>query len=113
MPYISVIIGQRLDASQKETLKRELGRLITIIPGKTESGLIVHIQDSDFLAMAGTEAPSAYIDLRVYTKADPEAKKRFTRELCVFIHREFGIPVERQYLTIGEYDNWGYDGEFH
>jgi hypothetical protein len=113
MPYISISIGQKLDAPQKEALKSELGRLITIIPGKTEPDLLVNIQDGGSLYMAGTGEPSVYIDLRVYTKTDPEAKKRFTRELCAFITRRFGIEAARQYLTISEYDHWGYDGEFH
>jgi hypothetical protein len=113
MPYISVTLGQKLDAAQKEKLKTELGRLITIIPGKTEPDLIVNIQDTGAVYMGGAEIPCAYIDLRVYTKTNDEAKKRFTRELFAFIAREFAIPIERQYLTIGEYENWGYDGEWH
>jgi hypothetical protein len=113
MPYISVTTGQKLSAPQKEKLKTGLGRLITIIPGKTEADLIVHIQDGGSFYMGGTETPSVYIDLRVYTKTDPEAKKRFSRELFAFITDELGIEAARQYLTIGEYDHWGYDGEFH
>jgi hypothetical protein len=113
MPYISVTIGQKLDAVQKEKLKTALGCLITIIPGKTEPDLIVNIQDSGAVYMGGAEIPCAYIDLRVYTKTTDEAKKRFAGELFAFITREFAIPAERQYLTIGEYDNWGYDGEWH
>jgi hypothetical protein len=113
MPYIQVTIGQKLSEMERETLKTELGRLITIIPGKTESGLIVSIQDGGSLYMGGDAAPAVYIDLRVYTRADPEAKKRFARELFASITRQFNIPAARQYLSIGEYDHWGYDGEFH
>ncbi|MDR2159718.1 MAG: hypothetical protein LBP23_06595 [Treponema sp.] len=113
MPYISIAIGQKLDVSQKETMKSELGRLITIIPGKTEADLLVNVQDGGSLYMGGTADPSVYIDLRMLGKADPEIKKRFTKELCAFITREFGIEKGRQYLTIIEYDHWGYDGEFH
>lgn len=113
MPYISVTIGRKLEAPQREKLKSELGRLITIIPGKTEPDLIVHIQDLGAVYMGGAEVPSVYIDLRVYTKTTGEAKKRFTQETCAFIAKEFGIPVERQYLTISEFENWGYDGEWH
>jgi phenylpyruvate tautomerase PptA (4-oxalocrotonate tautomerase family) len=113
MPYLQVTIGQKLSAPQKETLKSELGRLISVIPGKTEPDLIVSVQDSGSLYMGGTEAPAVYIDLRVYTKTDPEAKKHFAGEVFAFIAREFGIPAARQYLTISEYDHWGYDGEFH
>lgn len=113
MPYISVTIGQKLEEAQKEKLKAGLGRLITIIPGKTEPDLVVHIQDSCSLYMGGGKAPCAYIDLRIYTKTANEAKERFTREVFAFISGEFGIPPERQYLTIGEYENWGYDGKWH
>jgi phenylpyruvate tautomerase PptA (4-oxalocrotonate tautomerase family) len=113
MPYISVNLGQKLEAAQKEKLKAELGRLITIIPGKTEPDLIVHIQDGGAMYTGGKEIPCAYIDLRVYTKTTGEAKKRFTRETCAYISREFAIPPERQYLTISEYEQWGYDGEWH
>jgi phenylpyruvate tautomerase PptA (4-oxalocrotonate tautomerase family) len=113
MPYISVVLNQKLSASQKETLKAELGRLITIIPGKTEPDLIVHIQDSASLYIGGKEIPCAYIDLRVYTKTLDEAKKRFTHETCAFIAREFNIPVNCQYLTISEHEAWGYGGAWH
>jgi hypothetical protein len=68
MPYLSVNIGQKLEAAQKEKLKSELGRLITIIPGKTEPDLILSIQDTDAMYIGGAQIPCAYIDLRVYTK---------------------------------------------
>ena len=113
MPYISVAISPKLDAAGREKLKTGLGRLITIIPGKTEPDLIVQIQDSGTMYIGGAEVPCAYIDLRVYTKTTEEAEKRFTRETCAFIAREFGVPVEKQYLTILELENWGYDGEWH
>ncbi|MDR2477603.1 MAG: hypothetical protein LBD18_07455 [Treponema sp.] len=113
MPYISVNIGQKLEAAQKANLKTELGRLITIIPGKTEPDLIVRIEDSGAMYIGGKEIPCVYIDLRVYTKTSDEAKKRFTHEICAYIAHEFNIPVERQYLTIREFENWGYDGEWH
>jgi hypothetical protein len=113
MPYLSVNIGKKLEAAQKEKLKTEFGRLITIIPGKTEPDLMLNIQDTDAMYIAGAQTPCAYIDLRVYTKTTEEAKKRFTGETFALLTREFGIPPERQYMTIAEYENWGYDGEWH
>jgi hypothetical protein len=113
MPYMYVRIGKTLTAPQKEILINELGRLITLIPGKTGPDLMVDLHDGDGLSMGGAGEPAAYIDLRVYTKVSLEAKKAFTRALFALLTREFGIETGRLYLTIGEYDNWGYDGEFH
>jgi hypothetical protein len=113
MPYLALTIGQKLDAGQKQKLKEEFGRLITIIPGKTEPDLILHIHEGDAVFMGGEQTPCAYIDLRVYTKTTDEAKKRFTLEACAFMQKEFDIPLERQYLTISEHENWGYDGTWH
>ncbi|MDR2479630.1 MAG: hypothetical protein LBD48_10000 [Treponema sp.] len=112
MPYLSVRVGLRLEAAQKEKLKAGFGQLITIIPGKTEADLMLDIQDGP-LYMGGELVPCAYIDLRVYTKTTGEAKKRFTVAACALIAAECGIPVERQYLTVCEFENWGYDGEWH
>jgi hypothetical protein len=120
MPYLSVTIGKKLEEPQREKLKAELCRLIAIIPGKSEADLMVEIRDTGSspqegaaLYMSGSKEPSAYIDLRMYTATTEEAKKRFTRETFALITREFAIPSERQYLTIGEYSNWGYEGEWH
>jgi phenylpyruvate tautomerase PptA (4-oxalocrotonate tautomerase family) len=112
MPYISIAMGKELSQDQKDRLAHELGRLITIIPGKTEKGLIVHFHDGA-LYKGGEEIPCAYIDLRVYTKTTEEAKQGFTKETCAYIAKEFGVPVENQYLTIQEFDNWGSRGEWH
>lgn len=110
MPYISLAFGQKLDDAQKEKLKAETGRLISLIPGKTEGGLIVHILDSQAMYMGGSSEPCVYIDLKLYTKTTDEAKKTFTAEICAFIAKEFGVPLERQYLTMLELDNWGSKG---
>ncbi|GHU96769.1 hypothetical protein FACS189483_00670 [Spirochaetia bacterium] len=113
MPYIAVNTSEQLSAAKKETLKAALGRLIAIIPGKSEDALMVDLADGKTMYMGGAAVPCAYIDLRVYTKTDPEAKKQFTKETFALLERELGIKPENQYLTIYEADHWGYDGEFH
>jgi hypothetical protein len=113
MPYLAVNVSQKLSAAKKEILKAEFGRLITIIPGKAEADLMVDLADDRAMYMGSGAVPCAYIDLRVYTKADGEAKNRFTRAAFALLTRELGIKPEHQYLTITEFDHWGYDGEFH
>jgi phenylpyruvate tautomerase PptA (4-oxalocrotonate tautomerase family) len=113
MPYISITVGQKLSALQRQMMKTEFGRLISILPGKTEPDLIVNIHDGGAVYMGGAEVPCVFIDLRVYGKADEEAKKRFAEEIFAYITHVLGIPPEHQYLTISEHDHWGYDGQWH
>ncbi|MDR2095936.1 MAG: hypothetical protein LBP76_10535 [Treponema sp.] len=113
MPYISVTIGQKLSALQRQMLKTELGRLISIFPGKTEPDLIVCIHDGGAVYMGGAEVPCVYIDVRIYGKTENEAKKNFTKKIFAFIAHEYGIPPEHQYLSISQYAHWGYDGDWH
>ena len=41
MPYMHISLGPKLDDDTKTTLIREAGKLIELIPGKTESVLMV------------------------------------------------------------------------
>lgn len=93
MPYISVTIGQKFEAAQKEKLKAELGRLITIIPGKTEPDLIVHTQDSASLNMGGEEGPSVYIDLRIYTKTEKKPRSALHMKSSPLLSASSAFPA--------------------
>jgi phenylpyruvate tautomerase PptA (4-oxalocrotonate tautomerase family) len=110
MPYIAIITAQKLSSIQKETIKSELGRLITIIPTKTEAGLFIDFSDGHSLYKAGAEVPAAFIDVRLHTRAALEPKKQFTKETFDLLTRELGIKPEHMYLTIAEFDNWGAGG---
>jgi phenylpyruvate tautomerase PptA (4-oxalocrotonate tautomerase family) len=112
MPYISVITAQRLSSTQKETIKSELGRLITIIPAKTEATLLIDFSEGHSMYKAGAEVPAAFIDVRLWTKAELEPKKQFTKETFELLTRELGLKPEHIYLTITEFENWGSGGVF-
>ena len=110
MPYIAVNTSQKLSDAQKEKVKAELGRLITIIPKKTEAGLMVDISDARTFYKAGQKVEGAFIDLRLFHKSDFEPKKKFTEETIEMLLHELGIKKENVYLTIMEFDNWGSGG---
>ena len=110
MPYIAINTTQKLSDAQKEKIKTELGRLIAIIPTKTEAGLLVDFSDSRTVYKAGENVPGAFIDLRLFHKSDFEPKKKFTEETFEMFSRELGLKKENMYLTIMEFDNWGSGG---
>jgi len=110
MPYIAINTAQTLSDAQKERIKTELGRLITIIPTKTEAGTLVDFSDSRTFYKGGENVSGAFIDVRLFHKADYEPKKKFTEETFGMLSRELGVKKENMYLSITEYDNFGSGG---
>jgi phenylpyruvate tautomerase PptA (4-oxalocrotonate tautomerase family) len=110
MPYIAVNTTKKLSAAGKKKIKTELGRLIGIIPTKSEANLLVDFSGGRSMYKAGDEVPGAFIDLRLFHKADYEAKKKFTEETFELLSRELGLKKENMFLTIMEFENWGSGG---
>ena len=113
MPYISVNTAMELNAAQKDKIKSELGRLMSIIPTKSEAGLMVDFSGGRTVYKGGEKVDGAFIDLRLYHKSELEPKKQFTAEVFNLLTQELGMKKEHMYLTIGEYDTWGSNGELH
>jgi hypothetical protein len=110
MPYIAINTSQKLTDAQKEKIKSELGRLITILPTKTEAYLTVDFSDARTFYKAGKKVEGAFIDLRLFYKSEFEPKKKFTEETLAMLSGEMGIKKENFNLTIMEFDNWGSSG---
>ena len=110
MPYIAVNTSLKLTGEQKEKIKAEFGRLITIIPTKTEAGLLVDFADDRTMYRAGEAVPSAFIEIRLFHKSELEPKKKFTEEVFQMLNRELGIEIPRIYLSFLEFENWGTGG---
>ncbi|MDR1626835.1 MAG: hypothetical protein LBT33_09875 [Spirochaetia bacterium] len=112
MPYVLINTSLRLSAVQKERVKSEFGRLIAMIPTKTEAGLLVDFSDGHTMYRAGEEAPCAFIEVRLFGRTETGIKKEFTKEVFGMLGRELGLEIPRMYLNIQEFDTWGSGGIF-
>ena len=112
MPYIAINTSETLSSAQKEKIKAEFGRLITIIPTKTEAGTLVDFSDSRTIYKGGEKVSGAFIDVRLFHKAEFEPKKKVTEETFALLSRELGIKKENVYLAITEYENFGTGGTY-
>jgi len=112
MPYIAVNTSEKLSDAQKEKIKTEFGRLITIIPTKTEATTLVDFSDSRTMYMAGENISGAFIELRLWHTYDFECKKQFTEAVFEMLSRELGLKKENMYLNIVELDDWGSAGTY-
>ncbi|MDR2665085.1 MAG: hypothetical protein LBC21_02260 [Oscillospiraceae bacterium] len=112
MPYISVRTSKKLDGGETEALKSAIGKIIEIIPGKAEWGLIVDIESGQDVFFGGVkEPPAAFVDTRVHGACPREKKEEFTRELYAVMHSVAGVAPERVYTNFTEQEAWGAFGE--
>ena len=113
MPYVSIKTVKKLDDAQKDKIKAELGRLMPIIPTKTEAGLMVDFSGDHTFYKAGNRVDGAFVELRLYRKSELEPKKKYTAELLKFLCEELGLKKECVYMNIMEFENCGSNGELH
>ena len=113
MPYVAIKTTADLSANQMEKIKSELGRLMSIIPTKTEAGLLIDFSGGHSFYKAGVKVDGAFIDVRLYRKSEFEPKKQYTAEVFNLLSGELGIKKENMYLNISEHENWGSNGQFH
>ncbi len=112
MPYICVSVSKTLEANQKEQLKAELGRLITLVPGKTEEVTMVRIEDGCTLYKAGKALGNgAFIEVRLYGAAPQRDKEKFTEAVFQSMEKLLGTQPGDIYLNIFEMESWGTKGK--
>ena len=73
MPFINTKTNISLSRKQKENVKKELGKAISTIPGKTEQYLMVGFEDSMSLYLAGDILePCAIVTVEIFGKTTKE-----------------------------------------
>ncbi|MFL0250378.1 phenylpyruvate tautomerase MIF-related protein [Clostridium neuense] len=111
MPFINSKVTVKMDDTKKETLKNELGNLISLIPGKSESWLMVGFEDNYSLYFKGDKKEkAAFVEVKIFGGADKTSKNNLTANICDLFERELQIPKDSIYITIQEIDTWGWNG---
>lgn len=111
MPYFDVSTTQKASASLKKDIQQELGRIIELIPGKSERWLMVQIHDEASLSFAGSdESPAAIITLKTFGELAPEQYDMLTAEICQRISSLLQTKPERIYVLYESVTHWGWNG---
>lgn len=111
MPYINFKTSLELTAEKKNELKSALGRAISTIPGKSESYLMVAIEDNIDLWLGGDNSqPTAMIEVKIFGHAKASDFSKLTGVLCELCGKLLNISPSRVYVTYAEVENWGWNG---
>lgn len=110
MPFIDSKITLKLTDEQKEELKSELGRAISLL-NKTESYLMIGISDGYDLFLAGKKLErGAFISVQVFGDINSSQSNKMTAEICNIVSEKLKIPADNVYVTYQGIHNWGWNG---
>lgn len=105
MPFIDVRTSGTLSAEQETAVKAELGKAISLIPGKTESGLMIQLTDGCHMWFGGEQQGTiAFVNVMLYGSASAESYKKFSDSVIPMLEDKLG--ADKVYLKFEEVSNW-------
>ena len=111
MPFIDSKVSVKVAPEQKTELKQRLGQAIAIIPGKSESWLMVNIADEQSMYFRGDDSePIAFVQVNIYGGEDDAAFRKMTAELTKIYGDVLGIAPDHMYIKYAASMDWGWNG---
>lgn len=105
MPFIDVRVSSPISSAQEAALKEGLGRAIGLIPGKSESSLMVQFTEGCRLWFGGAQdSPIAMVNVMLYGACSREACEKFSQAAIALLERE--LSAKTVYCKFEEVPNW-------
>ncbi len=111
MPFIEVKTSVHLSKEKKIALKTQLGKDITIIPGKTETVTMVGLLgDYDLFLGGETLEFGAYVEIKMFKPTTREVMDSLNTAICDTLESKLSIPKKHVYITFFGQPEWGSRG---
>ncbi len=111
MPFINSKVSVKMTDEQKTELKTRLGQAISLIPGKSESWLMVNLEDDLSMYFRGDDSqPVAFVGVNIYGSPNAAAFEKMTEELTKIYGELLGIPADHMYVKYAASTDWGWNG---
>ncbi|WP_459479481.1 phenylpyruvate tautomerase MIF-related protein [Clostridium saccharoperbutylacetonicum] len=112
MPFIGSKVSVKISKEKEEIIKTKLGKAIELIPGKSETFLMVGFEDGYSLYFAGEKLEKgAFIEVKIFGKASKDSYANLTAEICKIYEEELEIPQNKIYVKYEEVSDWGWNGK--
>lgn len=111
MPYIELKTTAAVSESKAESLKAAFGKAIECFPGKTESWLMVNVEDSKKMWFKGDNSRDcAMVCVDLLGSVSSTASEKMTAKLCEVLSSELSISPDRVYVKYSGFSDWGWNG---
>lgn len=111
MPFINSKVNVKILPEQEKELKNKLGKAIELIPGKSESWLMLGFEDEYTLYFQGDNSCKiAYVEVKVFGQENKAAFEQLTKAICDIFNEVLGIDKDKIYVKYETVTNWGWNG---
>lgn len=111
MPCIETKVNVKISKEKEEIIKNKLGKAIELIPGKSESWLMLSFEDQCKLYFKGTNEPGiAFVEVKLFGSANKNAYAKLTSVITNILNEELNISADRIYIKYEEIEYWGWNG---
>ena len=110
MPFINIKTNVDVKKEKEELIKSSLGQLITLLPGKSESWLMINIEKNNSMYFKGSDSPLALVKVELYGSSSKDNYNKLTNAITSLLNKELSIDEDRIYVRFEEVENWGYSG---
>lgn len=111
MPFIHARVNRPISQETEKELSRALGQAIALIPGKSESWLMLQFEDNCRLYFKGdSQKPLAFVNVKLFGSAEDAAYARLTAEITAILERTLHIAPDGVYVQYEETRHWGWNG---
>lgn len=113
MPFIEILTNKTLRPEQHTALQHRMGELISLMPGKSEQWLMVHIEDGASLCFAGDAGKTAVMaQLRAFgAEQSAECYDALTEAVTAACTELLEAAPERVYVEYEVTSHWGWNGK--
>ena len=106
MPFISTKVNVPISKEQEKTLTAKLGKAIELIPGKSESKLMLSFEGNASMYFKGSDdLKVALVEVKLFGKADAASYDNLTDAITVMMNDD--LKIDHTYVTFEEIENWG------
>lgn len=111
MPFIDVKTTTKITQEQEIALKTELGEAISIIPGKSETWLMLNFTDDCSMYFKGSsENDLAFIEVQIFGSASDNDYDKLTAKITDIFVNQLGLSGDCIYVKYTEAEHWGWNG---
>ena len=113
MTYVSITTAKKIDDAAKDKLNQEIGRIMTVLPGKDKDNTLLCINDGRSMFKSGAQNDGVFVEVRLYKKSPEENKKEFAQKIHAVLKDVLNLSDSScVYMNYLESESWAANGNY-